>query len=147
VATERGRAAAFDGSQHFPMARRRQRRLRSMKPGPAARTRSATSRGGRSIYFFEQRRSLAGAGDNDSVSSGLAVSPRCFCDSGFFQITMTQENLNRPQIRACLDQVCGEAVALPGLCRVLKCGQPIAGIPAASMRHSLRHPVGTLEEC
>jgi integrase len=34
----------------------------------------------------------------------------------------------------------------PGLCRVLKCWQPIAGIRAASMRHSLRHPAGTLEE-
>jgi hypothetical protein len=31
-------------------------------------------------------------------------------DRGFFQITMAQENLNRPQIRAGLEQVCGEAV-------------------------------------
>jgi len=35
---------------------------------------------------------------------------------------------------------------LPGLCRMLKCWQPTAGIRAASMRHSLRHPAGTLEE-
>lgn len=31
-------------------------------------------------------------------------------DRGLFQITMTEEDLNGPQIRAGLEQVCGEAV-------------------------------------
>jgi hypothetical protein len=66
-------------------------------------------------------------------------------DRGLFEITMTEEDLNGPQIRAGFEEVCSETVP-PGLCRVLKCWQPIAGIRAASMRHSLRHPAGTLEE-
>ena len=65
-----GGATACDGSQHREVLP--QRRLRSMKTRPAARTRSATSSGGRFIYGF--------CGDlsfNLSESRGLAVAWRC----------------------------------------------------------------------
>ena len=53
---------------------------RSANLGPAARIISATSSGGRSIYFLARERLGAGDGDKGSASSGLAVSPRCFCE-------------------------------------------------------------------
>src|ERR1700680_4968428 len=68
-------ATARDGAQHLEVLQVIHLRLRSMKVRPAARTRSATSSGGRFIYSL--------CGDwffSLSESSGLAVALRCRCE-------------------------------------------------------------------
>ena len=60
----------------FRCSRVSQVRLRSMNAGPAARTRSATSSGGASIYWFCGAGCLVAALDSSSESSGLAVALR-----------------------------------------------------------------------
>ena len=50
MAAECGGATAHDGGEHFDVLPAEPRRLRSKKPCPAARIRSATSSGGRLIY-------------------------------------------------------------------------------------------------
>jgi hypothetical protein len=68
VTAECGGATARDGEQDLDMGPRIQLRLRSMKALPALRTKSATSRVGRLVYF-----SCCDLPFSTSESSGLAV--------------------------------------------------------------------------
>ena len=73
---------------------------------PAARIRSATSSGGRAIYFAA----------SESASSGLAVAPmmalrQVDVNHGFAQVGVAEQQLDGAQVGAGFEQMCGEAVA------------------------------------
>src|SRR5216684_7629009 len=90
---------------------RSQWRFRSMNASPAARTISATSRGGRLIYF-----SSGGLSFSVSESKGLAVAVETLyrevhVNQGVFQVFMTEQDLNGAEIGAGLIEMRSKTVA------------------------------------
>jgi hypothetical protein len=61
------------------------------------------------------------------------------------QFRVTEQNLNGSEIRAGFQHVRGEAMPLPGLCRVLVCGPLLMGLKRFCWRHSSQPLVATLE--